>query len=404
MPVFNYVTNSGMIMPDTSQLKTEVQGEYVTAFGPALILADDSPQGRLIDVETTARDGVIRLAAEVANQFNPNYSSGIFLKAVCALHAVNSTAESNSILPSVECLGTPGTIIPSGSRIADEAGNFYASITQLTIGVGGIVTGDFQATVAGDLSPGTGTVTTIIDGTFGWTGVTNPNVTIVGSVSETDNELRQERNNQLSLLSKGPVEAISSNVSALDGVRSVSIRENDDDAAATIDGVVLSPHATWVCVQGGVDVDIGLALIKSKQTGSPYTSGTSNGTPVALSVTDPISGQSYPVLFTRPDEIAVMARFVVSPGSAINAVTAIPDAAVQYANGGIDGERGFVNGADVSAFELASAVNKLYPELFIKRVEVALKDVSPVWTTDPIVIELWQHATILASDVLVIEA
>lgn len=397
-----YLTTSGIIVPDTSTLKSDVQGEYITALGPSMLLSDDSPQGRLIDVEVTARDGVVRLAAELANQINPNVGSGIFLKSVCALHAIVATPESSTLLQGVVCTGTVGTTILSGSRIADPEGNYYACVTDLTIGAGGTVAGDFLATVPGPLNPTSGSVTTIVDGTLGWTAVTNSGTTIVGALTETDRELRTMRNDRLSVLSKGPVEAISSNVMSVAGVRSVSIRENTAPASTVIDGVSLTAHATWVCVQGGLDADIAQELLRSKQSGSPYTSGTANGTPVLVNIIDPISGQNYPVLFTRQVDIPVAIRVTVASGSTTDPDIAVPDTLLSYATGQLEGERGFINGADVSPFECASAINKRYPELFIKNVEVSLVSTG-IWSNASLTIELWQAATLASGNIFVVQ-
>lgn len=398
---YQYLTTNGVIVPDTSTLKSDVQGEYVLALGPSMVKADDTPQGRLIDTEVTSRDGVIRLAAELANQINPNVGSGIFLESVCALHAVIPTAESSTLLPGVICSGTPNTTILSGSRIADPAGNYYACIATLTIGVGGSVTGSFQAIAPGPLNPATGTVTTIIDGTFGWTGVTNPSVSVPGALTEDNNTLRIMRNERLSSLSKGPVEAINSNVMSVPGVRKVSIRENVEPAGAVIDGVSLSPHSTWVCVQGGVDADIARALLRSKQSGSPYTTGTGNGTPVSISIVEPISGQTYPVIFTRQDDLPVAIRVTVATGSTTDPDVAVPDALIKYAEGKLAGERGFVNGADISPFECAAAINTQYPELFIKNVEVRLVS-NPSWGNASLTMELWQAGTLDINNIVVV--
>lgn len=398
---YQYLTTNGVIVPDTSALKSSVQSEYVLALGPSMLLADDTLQGRLIDTEVTARDGVIRLAAELANQINPYVGSGVFLESVCALHAVLPTEESSTILPGVICSGTPSTTILSGSRIADEVGNYYACVSELTIGVGGTVSGDFRAIAPGPLSPATGTVITIIDGTFGWTSVTNPAASVPGALTENDNTLRIMRNERLSSLSKGPVEAINSNVMSVAGVRKVSIRENVEPTGTVIDGVSLSPHSTWVCVQGGVDEEIAQALLKSKQSGSPYTTGTGNGAPVSISIVDPISGQTYPVIFTRQDNLPVAIRVTVATGSTTDPDVAVPDALTKYAEGKLAGERGFVNGADISPFECAAAINIQYPELFIKNVEVRFVS-NPSWGNAPLTIELWQAGTLNINDIVVV--
>lgn len=398
---YDYLTTTGVIVPDTSTLKSDVQAEYTDQFGDDLLLEDETPQGRLIDVETTARSGVVGLTAQTANQINPNVAAGIFLKDICALHGVSADPDAATLLDGVVLSGTPKTIIPSGSRIADADNNYYALVAQVTLGADGTATGSFQATVYGALDPAANTVVTIVDGLFGWVSVTNPNApTTVGSFSTTDAELRLKRLAMLSQMGKGPVEAINANVLAASGVRWLTSRDNPSSTGATIDGVVLPPSATWICVQGGVDADIGQAILASKQTGSPLTPGSGNGTAVNLSVVNTTSGQTYPVIFTRPDELRLTARVTVNSGSAIDPSTAVPDAFLAYANGDLDGERGFVVGASISPFECAAALNTQLPDLFFRKVELAIFGDS--FSTEDITVELWQYCSLAAGDVAVV--
>lgn len=404
--LFNYLTQTGVVVPDTSTLKSDVQGEYVGQFGPALILADDTIQGRLIDVETTARDQVIRVTAEQANQINPNINSGIYLKSVCALHGIVPTDQEYTVVPGTVLAGTAGTIIPANSRVADEDGNYYKLISQATIGVGGTVTVSVQALEYGPLDPAPGSITQIVDGTFGWLSVTNPLVAVKGSLEESDNDLRLSRNDKLFQLSKGPLAAIKSNILGVANARWVSMRENDSSDAATIDGVVMAASGTWLCVQGGTDADVALAILRSKQTGSPLTVGTDNGTPILVEIVDPISGQTYPIMFTRPVELVAAVRVTVSAGSALDPFTAIPDAVMKYADGKLAGERGFIVGASVSPFEVSAALNVQLPELFIRKVELALVPESGplVFSVQEIIPELWEVATLVPSNVYVVVA
>lgn len=398
---YNYLTTTGVIVPDTSTLKSDVQVEYTDQFGPTLLLEDDTPQGRLIDVEVTARTGVVSITAETANQINPNVASGIFLKDICALHDVVAEPNAETILPNCVLTGSAGTVVPSGSRIADQDGNYYRLVANATIGVGGTVTADFQAAEYGPLNPAVNTVQIITDGIFGWVGVTNPQMaSVVGSFETTDAELRLDRIALLSKLAKGPVEAIHSNVLLQAGVRWLTSRDNYSSAQVVIDGVTIPPSGTWVCVQGGVDDDVAHAILSSKQTGSPLTAGVGNGTQVFVEIQDPISGQVYPVIFTRPDQLRLIARVTVGSGSAVDPSTAVPDAFVKYANGQLDGERGFVVGATVSPFECAAALNVQLPDLFFRKVELAL--FGNALSVAEVPVALWQYASLAAGDVTVV--
>lgn len=395
MAGYNYTTANGIIVPDTSTTKADVQTEYTQAFGPDLVLDDATPQGRLIDIETTARDQFVRTMAEFANQINPNVATGVFLESICGLHGIQTIVATFSLASGCILSGTTGTFIPQGSRVATTAGAVFQTLSDVTIGAGGTVTVDMQAQQIGAVVAAAGTLTQILDGVLGWTAATNPTDAVVGLDELTDADLRLLRKALLSQLAKATSEAIKSNVMAVEGVRSVQQRENPSASTATIDGVVMPAHSTWVVVQGGADADIALALFKSKQSGSPWTPGTGNGTPVTVLVTDPFSGQVYTIQFNRGIAIPVAARVTVSQGTAnVDPTVAVPDAILNYADGKVPGEVGFVLGAYVSPFELAGAISIANPGLFVHKVEIGTVASGPTFSVNEIPIELWQYATI----------
>lgn len=401
---YTYIIETGVIVPDTSTLKSDIQAEYIAQFGPTMLLEDDTPQGRLIDIETTARSGVVGITAEMANMINPQVSFGTFLKAICGLHNIWASDESFTLLTGVGLTGSFNTTVPSGSRIVDSDGNYYRLTADTAIGPSILAIGNFQAVDAGPLNPTLSTFT-ILDGTFGWTGVDATLATVaVGSFEEDDAQLRAKRVALLFKMGKGQTDAIASNVIALDGVRALKNRDNPFSTTQTIDGVVMPASSTWICVQGGVDADIGLALLDSKQTGSPYTGGTSNGTVVSQSLVDPISGQTYPVIFTRPIQKRSVVRVTVASGSSIDPIIAIPTAVLAYSNGQLANEPGYVVGDHISPFEISAAINLQLPSLFIRKVEVAFYDgvTPPVYSTSELVVALWEVATLASGDITVV--
>ena len=102
--VYDYVATTGVIVPDTAVIQTQVQDEYLAAFGSDLNISPSTPQGILITTETLARSSVADNNATLANQINPNESGGIFLDALLALDRkstrLNSSHSDRSRMPS----------------------------------------------------------------------------------------------------------------------------------------------------------------------------------------------------------------------------------------------------------------------------------------------------------------
>jgi len=100
----------------------------------------------------------------------------------------------------------------------------------------------------------------------------------------------------------------------------------------------------------------------------------------------------------------VLARVTIKANTSIlDPQAAIKEAILAFANGEIDGEDGFTVGATVSPFELAGAINKLYPSIFVLKVEVSYS--SPIsYTTDVLPIEIFEIATIISGSISVVIA
>ena len=369
MAAYEYIDSTGLIVADTEQTKTEVQNEYLGDFGSDLDLSDESPEGVLINAETLSRNGIATNNAQLGNQINPSFAQGVFLDAIMALYpgilGQRKSGES-SLLQSVELGGVAGALIPSGTVCVTDDDNNFLSVADVTLDGSGLATVDFLAENVGAINVGIGELNTLgVGAPLGLETVNNPTSAIPGSDEETDSELRIRRDNTLSLQNISISEAVTSAVGNLDGVISLSFRENTKNVNQVIDGINLVPKSIYVCVDGGTDSDIALTLLRQKTTGGAW-----NGDTLVV-VVDPISGQPYDVTFDRPAEIQTWIRVTIKPTSAADYQALITQSILDYANGQTEGQEGFVVDGNVSAYEISGAVNIQQPQFFVKLVEMS---------------------------------
>lgn len=396
MADYEYLDTTGVIVPDTATVQTEVENEYKAVFGQDLVTTPNTPQGVLITAEVTARSNVLRNNATVANQINPNLAGGVFLDAIWALTGGQRLSASYSVVPGVHLIGLPGTLVAAGSQASLSDGTLFASVSDCTLDGGGNGYVDFQAVEAGPIAANVGGLNQIVTAVLGWDQVTNPTAATVGRSEESDLASRLRRKNTLSLQNVALPDAITSGLYDTPNVRSLTFRENYTNAAATIDGIYLVANSVWACVDGGLDADIAATLLAHKSLGANW-----NGA-VTVNVTDPASGQTYPVKFDRPTEKPVKARVTVRNLSALTDVPeAVRSAIVAYATGQQEGEPGFVVGASVSSFELAGAVNRAAPGIYVQNCEISL--VTPTsWVVGQIAIALNEIASITSGNIEVV--
>lgn len=395
MADYEYLSNSGVIVADTADTLTEVQNEFKNAFGQDLVVTPDTPQGVLITAETLARDNVIKNNAALANQINPNLAGGVFLDAILALTGTERDVAERSIVTAT-MTGVAGTVVPAGVRAATAAGDEFETVSTVVIGISGTVDADFQSVEFGPVPAAGGTLTTIVDGVLGWETVTNTDAAVLGRAEQSDQAARLYRKNTLALQGQSLPEAITSGLYATEGVRSMSFRENTTSAPAVIDGINLAAHSIYVCVDGGTDLDVATTILEKKSGGAGY-----NGS-VTVNVVNADSGQTYPVTFDRPTDVDIQTRVTIKASSSIvDPVAAVKEAVLAFANGELEEEPGFTVGNDVSSFELAGAINRLYPTIYVQKVELSLATPT-VWSTDPIAIALDEIAAIASGAITVV--
>ena len=397
MAVYQYITNTGTILPDTATIRTDVIDEYRGVFGQDLITDDESPEGVLINAETTSRQSIARNNAALANQINPNLAGGPFLDAIWALTGGQRVSATHSTVTAT-ITGVANTVIPSGSQASTTNGDIFETVTQVIIPTGGTLTGvDFRSVEPGLIDIGANALNTVASDVLGWETVTNPAAGVRGRETESDATSRLRRRFEIGLQGRSTAQAVTSNLLDVEGVISLAYRENTTSTSATIDGITLAAHSVWVSVQGGLAIDIARALLRSKTAGAAW-----NGAQTA-SVIDDFSRQAYTVRFDRPTIRNLQVRVTVSATSAVvDPVSVVRQSILDYANNQTN-ELGFVIGSDVSAFELSGIINQNAPNVFVSLVEIADKSDSPTYQSSIFNVETNQLPAIAsAGDIIVV--
>lgn len=379
MSDYQFIASTGVIIPDTSTLREQVENEFRDVFGQEIDLSPETPQGALVTMEVENRDAIARNNAELANQINPDIAGGIFLDAIWALMGGQRLSATHSFLTNVEFAGVPQTLIPKGSLAETRAGDAFETTSVLIIGNDGVTKGDMRSVETGPVGCRASELVRVASSVLGWETVNNPTDAVLGGVAESDIRTRRRRRNTLAKNTVSVGEAITSALYDIEGVESLSYRENYTDADQVIDGVPLVKHSIYVCVDGGSREEIAVALLRTKTVGAAY-----NGSET-VEVTEPSSGQVYNVKFDRPKEITVFCRVTVRK-SPFDAQTLIPDAVEKWVAGETDTDDGLAVGRDVSPFEIAAVVNTAEPRLFVLKVELSTDGVA--WSTDVIPVQI----------------
>lgn len=362
--LYDYVTETGVIVPDTDDIKADVQTEFQNVFGNDISLEDSTPQGRLIDTITLSRQETIRTCALIANVINPDQAYGSFLDALCNLFGCVRIPAGNSTVTAT-LSGVAGTVIEAGSQAQTTNGDIFVLDEDVTIGSGGTAEGTFTAQESGPISCPINSLTIIKTGVLGWEGVNNDDVGTLGRPRENDIDLAIRRKKTLysgrSLL--GDLEAHLSNVP---DVLSYYTDQNGTLETVTKDGIILLPRSVYACVFGGTNSDVAMALYQT--CGCVQYNGS-----VEVDVTDPWNGKSYTVAFDRPTVVEVDVEVTIKSGTGSGDVEgAVTQAVIDFNSGIVPDVAVLGIGVEVSPFEIASAVNIEVPNVFVKKVQIAI--------------------------------
>lgn len=363
--LYTYINSSGVIVPDTEDIQSEVEQEYKDVFGEDLDVTPETPQGRLIELDTRLRSEVLQCAANIANVINPNLSYGVFLDAIAALTGCIRKQATKSEVSAV-LTGTPGTTVPANSlaTTVDSSTIWYLS-EDVVLGEDGTAVVKFYSQDYGEIPLEAGALNTIKTGVLGWETVRNPAPATIGQNRETDSQLKERRIGTL-FRGRSFTGDILSKLYDISGVKSVDIYNNYKLNPVTIKGVTIEAKSVFVCVYGGNDQDIGMALHMSTAPGCGYTGNTT------VTVTDPWCNHEYEVSFHRPTEIAIDVKVYVKVDTGTGDVTgAIKQAIMDYQDGLVENINGLQIGVGVSPFEIASAINIRVPGVFVQQVQIA---------------------------------
>lgn len=265
--------------------------------------------------------------------FDPNSAEGTDLDVLSELTGTTRRDDTASASGAGQIQGTPGTVVPDGSRVQNvETGDIWeiaGGDPSYTIDPGGVVNCSIIAQETGPLEFAASTTWAILDPVPGWatfivTEDINPED--IGSGDESDASLRQRREDEL-WAGGNDLSAIRAEVSKV--VDEVAAYENRDCTAPSPDGI---PEGAFeVVVEGGVDQEILDAIYSRKPPGAE-----SYGQTVMSFVTDD-EGNVVPIGFTRVSDVDIWLDITITKGNAEvpfpeNSGQLVEDAVLEYAN------------------------------------------------------------------------
>ena len=383
---YEYITGTGVIVPDTSVLLSDIKARFVELFGDNLDLSPTTTQGRLFELFNRSETFTLQACAAVSNMLNLNKANGFVLDDLGALFLIERKPATKTST-TVVLTGVPNTIIPANTRIKTAEGNIFVNPASAVIGSDGSVSVRYQAVETGAIPALPNTLKIILDGVNGLETANNPANAVIGQEQESDGDFRNRIKISLNTNAIAVLSAIKASVEQVPGVVGSYCYDNYDSSAVIIDGLSVPAHSLLVVVDGGDDQEIANAIYAKKTAGTGYVAEENDAgyTVVEKDVIDEAYGTTYKVRFVRPTltDVDIVVNVARKSYSGDNLEQAVKNAIMTFANGDNPEVDGIVIGGSLSPFEVGAAISSELPDVFITSVSVGVhgQSVSPATMT-----------------------
>lgn len=288
-------------------------------------------------------------------QYDPQNASGVALRGLVQINAINPSYGTPTQLPIV-VRGTAGTVIPAGSRISSTDGSqIYEVQESVVIPASGEATANTLCTEVGANNPAPGTIIQIQTPIFGWNYARNASATSIGTNADTDTILHVKQSRATAATSYRQVDAIIAGIMTVPGVSYARLYVNK---TLTTDARGIAGKTMAAVVVGGLDTDI--ANVLRLKAGSLDN--------FAGNLDEPIEftgelGDVETIDFYRPTEVPIYISIGITVTESgvfpEDAVDKIKQAIVNYAVYDQEGVAGFPPGADVLVSRLYTPINSV---------------------------------------------
>lgn len=347
---------------------------------------DDTILQQVVAIISEAIQACDNAAAWASLMRDPATAVGALLSALVQLNGILRKEGSPTVI-NMTLTGTPSTLIPIGSLIAEATGSHaYSTYSDVVLDADGTATVYSVATETGTYIPQDGFVVMIQTPIPGWDEATNTGLVSRGTTAETDAELRRRQQISTNATSYRQIESIEAAVYNIEGVTFARSYQN---RTLTKDERGIPGKTLAVVVVGGDEYKIASAIEIRTPLGISYDGN------VARTIIGK-DGEPLTVAFSRPTQILMWLRVTLSivQDERIqifppNGVQLITDAIMNFVqNGHTDceplGNTGFPPGQDIILSYLYSPINSV-GGVAVRKIETSV-DNGLTWTDQDTII------------------
>jgi uncharacterized phage protein gp47/JayE len=309
------LTADGINLPRAADWLTLIQGDYEERTGLVIDWERDVFLGSMAAVCADRLGELSEITQAVYDALVPGNATGVQLDSIVALSGVERQRATYS--QATVTLGTTGAvdvIVVEGSLVegggADDDARWALS-EDVTIPAAGTVDVVAVCTKPGQVEAAIGQIDKIVTAKEGWTTVTNAAAATPGENLETDAELRARWQASLQLPGSASANSLLARLLDLDYVQAARVIENDDGAAAVVEGILMSASSTAVVIFPSTLTTAQKEEVAETIYENLAAGIATNGTDVVTTVTD-AGGLTKTIRYSWASEVTVTVAFVVT--------------------------------------------------------------------------------------------
>lgn len=312
------VTDEGFVRKTYAAIASEVKAELRRTISPSFVLDSSTPSGNIVHSFASQLAEAWEVLEDAHGAFDDTNATGNSMVAIGRLTGtIRKERTRGSVNATVNLDG--GKTYLAGDLVAHEDGNAenrWYNLNDITTSSGAAANYSvpFVSEAFGSSAEvGAGDLTEIAETVLGWNSVTNASAATPGEDTETIEQLRARRRNELQQAGSATAGAVRAALSALDGMLDAECYENTTDVA--VGGV--GPHGLHPIVWDGsapAVADNAIAqAIHDTASGGIRSWGATSGTATAY------NGDSKAVAFDRATEKTVEVNVDITSASTVAA-------------------------------------------------------------------------------------
>ena len=368
-----YIDATGFNMPTYAAIQAYAIAQYQATYGVIVTQDNSDPDYQWISIFSLMIFDAFSAAQLAYNARSPVTAIGADLDAVVQMDGIARLQGSGSTVP-VLIGGVAGTVIAQGILI-DTNGNYWYLPSNVTIPNGGSITVTAVCQTIGPITAATGTIVNISNPKYGWNSATNTAAATPGLSQELDSALRARQAISVALVAKTLVQSTIAAIATVPGVTRYYTGPAQENPTGAVDVYGNPPHSIGMVVEGGTALDIATAIYNNKTPGC-LTNGT-----LPTVITDPNSGATMTISFSRPTYVPIYVFMNVKGLNGFTSATlaAIQTAVVNYLASLQIGENVTVSGLIAAA--MAVMPNISLPQFSIQLTQIGIPILNTTFAT-----------------------